>query len=139
VRKAAIIAKAGVGCLPCRNGRGRAARPEVRLTIYPLAHLFLRVLILKWLRAHFAEGRILKGLPDKRSAGHGSSDGGGSFDSRLGVTADHVNVKVKLPVKYLNSLAIVLPVGIVLRAQVHYSISHAKLRLNLSGDVNGLR
>ena len=83
--------------------------------------------------------RILKELPDKGSAGHGSSDEGGSFDSRLMVTGYHVNVRVKLLVKYLNSVAIVLPVDIVLRAQAHYSISHAKLSLNLSGDVNGLR
>jgi hypothetical protein len=97
------------------------------------------VLILKELRTPFAQVRILKESHDKRSAGHGSSDEGGSFDSRLMATGYHVNVKVKLPVKYLNSLAIVLPVGIALRAQVHYSISHAKLSLNLSGDVNGLR
>jgi hypothetical protein len=70
---------------------------------------------------------------------HGSPDEGGSFDSRLMVTAYHVSIKVKLPVKYSNSLAIVLPMGIVVRAQVHYSISHVKLRLILSGDVNGLR
>ena len=97
------------------------------------------MLILKELRAHFAETRILKELPDKGRAGHGSSDEGESFDSRRMVTGYHVNVRVKLPVKYLNSLAIVLPVGIVLRAQAHYSISHAKLSLNLSGDVHGLR
>jgi hypothetical protein len=99
----------------------------------------LQVRILKELRAPFAQVWILKELPDKRSAGHGSSEEGGSFDSRLMVTGHHVNAKVKLPVKYSDSLAIVLPVGIVLRAQVHYSISHAKLSLNLSGDVNGLR
>jgi hypothetical protein len=97
------------------------------------------VRILKELRARFAEVRILKGLPDKRGAGHGSPDEGGSFDSRLMVTGYHVNVKVKLPVEYSNSLTIVLIRDIVLRAQVHYSISNVKLSRNLSGDMNGLR
>ena len=95
--------------------------------------------ILKELRARFAEVRILKGLPDRRGAGHGSPDEGGSFDSRLMMTGYHVNVKVNLPVEYSNSLTIVLLWDIVLRAQVHYSISHVKLDRNLSGDVNGLR
>jgi hypothetical protein len=97
------------------------------------------VRIVKEFRARFTEVRILKGLPDQRGAGHGSPDEGGSFDSRLTVTGYHVNVKVKLPVEYSNSLTIVLLRDIVLRAQVHYRISNVKLSGKLSGDMNGLR
>jgi hypothetical protein len=83
--------------------------------------------------------RILKGLPEKPGAGHGLSDEEGSFDSLPMATAYHIYVRVKLPVNYSDGLAIVLLLGFVHRAQVHYRISHAKLSLNLSRDLNRLR